>query len=293
MDNAPYGTTYDAVAHVIQLDIAIKSKRYEDPPTEALADVNFGANPGDFVALVGPSGAGKSTLLNTIAGLDKDLDGYIHIDGKPIQANGEIGAPQSAFVFQTPRLMPWLTALDNVRLVLGKTPQDEAHAKQTLEEVQLGEFLHAYPGQLSGGMQRRVALARAFAVKPGLLLMDEPFVSLDEPTAIRLRTQLLALWSKLKPTVLYVTHDLREAIALADRLLFFSSRPGRIVLDRPVTIERPRTQEDVDNFYRELLAMHPDLLSGLVKAAVLEKDAHSTPGTSTHERASQPKQGAG
>src|SRR6185437_2046626 len=132
-------------------------------------------------------------------------------------------------VFQTPRLMPWLSARDNVRLALDHAPDSAPRAERMLREMQLGGFLDAFPGQLSGGQQRRVALARAFVGDPDLLLLDEPFQSLDAPTAQHLRDLLLALWARRRPTILFVTHDLREALSLGDRVLFLSASPGRIV----------------------------------------------------------------
>ena len=163
--------------------------------------------------------------------------------------------------------MPWLTVLDNLLLVLDKAPQSVARCRHLLSEVGLAEVEHAFPNQLSGGMQRRVALARAFAVRPELLLMDEPFISLDAPTATRLRGLLLTLWAELRPTVLFVTHHLREALALADRVLFLSKGPGRVVLEVPVQLPRPRQLEDagVGELHDRLLAQYPDLLSGLVE----------------------------
>ena len=246
-----------------RLEVSIRRKVYPDAPTAALEELNFRAERGELVAVVGPSGSGKSTLLNIIGGLDRDLEGSVRIDEQDITEGGTSG--RVGFIFQAPRLMPWLSALDNVRLVLGEQADRTARARRLLGEVELHGFEQAFPGQLSGGMQRRVALARAFAVEPALLLMDEPFVSLDAPTAGRLRQQLLALWQQLKPTVLYVTHDLREALAIADRVLFLSGRPGRVVLDERITLSRPRDLNDagVSELHARLLREHPDILSGL------------------------------
>ena len=216
---------------------------------------------------MGPSGAGKSTLLNIISGLDRDLDGEVQVDGQPLHPGGAATPVRIGFVFQEPRLMPWLTVLDNLLLVLDKEPQSVARCRHLLSEVGLAEVEHAFPSQLSGGMQRRVALARAFAVRPELLLMDEPFLSLDAPTAARLRDLLLTLWGELRPTVLFVTHHLREALALAERVLFLSRGPGRVVLEVPVHLARPRQLDDasVGELHDRLLAQYPDLLSGLVE----------------------------
>ena len=242
------------------LRIAIERKAFESPPTVALEGVRFAVEPGEFVAIVGPSGAGKSTLLNIVAGLDPRYTGEV------ICTNGaeEAHEHRVGFVFQAPRLMPWLTALDNVRLVLPPEAGSAGVARKILVEVGLAGFEDAYPGQLSGGMQRRVALARAFGVRPMLLLMDEPFASLDEPLAWRLRGGLHELWSHHRPTVLFVTHDLTEALSLADRVLFLSPRPGRVVWEQPVGLPRPRARDDpeVERLRADLLARHPELLAG-------------------------------
>jgi len=242
----------------IRIDIARKA--FESPPAVALEGLTLTIAPGEFVAIVGPSGAGKTTLLNIVAGLDR---GY---EGEVVHAGGGNGAgdPRIAYVFQTPRLMPWLTALDNVRLVLPQEAGSAEAAREILVEVGLHGYEDAYPGQLSGGMRRRVALARAFSVKPALLLMDEPFASLDDPLAWRLRGGLHALWSHHRPTVLFVTHDLTEALSLADRVLFLSPRPGRVVWEQPVELPRPRGRDDsgVERLRAGLLARHPELLAG-------------------------------
>ena len=242
------------------LRIEIERKAFENPPTLALEGLELTVEPGEFVAIVGPSGAGKSTLLNIVAGLDRRYEGEVapaaDMDGARDRRVG--------YVFQTPRLMPWLTALGNVCLVLPHEAGSVEAAREILAEVGLQGFEDAYPGQLSGGMQRRVALARAFSVNPVLLLMDEPFASLDEPLAWRLRGRLQALWRRRRPTVLFVTHDLKEALSLADRVLFLSSRPGRIVWDQPVELPRPRERDDpgVERLRADLLARHPELLAG-------------------------------
>ncbi|NNG05897.1 MAG: ABC transporter ATP-binding protein [Inquilinus sp.] len=246
------------------LDINVRRKIYAarngSPGPAALSGLEFHIPEGQLVCLVGPSGCGKTTLLNLIGGLDSDFDGEIAFDAAP--ADRRIG-----YMFQTPRLMPWLTVLDNVRLVLDD--ETDAAARRLLVEMELGDVLDAYPSQLSGGMQRRVALARAFAIEPQLLLLDEPFVSLDAPIADRLRTALLDLWKSRPTTVLFVTHDLREALCLADRIVFLSAGPGRVVHEMPVLLPRPRHADDaaVEAARRRLLAERPGLLAGLDTAA--------------------------
>ena len=251
----------------MELEVNVIRKDYPATGVCALKGLRFSASAGEFLAIVGPSGAGKSTLLNIIAGLDNDVEGEVLMDG---HALGEAVRPAKhiGFMFQEARLMPWLTVLENLLLVLGQTTESKHTARRLLADVGLSDFERAYPGQLSGGMQRRLALARAFAVRPALLLMDEPFLSLDAPTASRLRQLLMKLWKAWRPTVLFVTHNLREALALADRVLFLSGRPAQVVLSVPVTLAHPRDLEDVKigELRDRLLNEHPDLLSGLTGA---------------------------
>lgn len=246
------------------LEIAINRKTYPDRGGRvhvALADLSLRAKRGELVCVVGPSGCGKSTLLNVIGGLDHDVDGVVTMGGVVPQHG--IG-----FMFQEPRLMPWLTVLDNVTLVAGNSADKQQRARELLTAMELGDVLHAYPGSLSGGMQRRVALARAFVIDPALLLMDEPFVSLDAPTANRLRNMLITLWQRCNTTVVFVTHDLREALSLGDRVCFLSGAPGKLVLDMPIDLPRPRSADDpaVLALQAKLLKEHPELLAGLASS---------------------------
>jgi ABC-type nitrate/sulfonate/bicarbonate transport system ATPase subunit len=215
----------------------------------AIEGLNFSVAQDDFVCILGPSGCGKTTTLNLIAGLDADFSGEI--------ARGpEVAERRLGYVFQTPRLLPWRSVTENIALAAG---EDEATARKIadlLKEVGLAGFEHAFPSQLSLGMQRRAALARAFAVEPGLLLMDEPFVSLDEATAARLRLVLLTLWRERPVTVLFVTHDSREAIELGQRLLVLSAAPARLTADLRVPLS-PAERADpaaVERFRKEKLA---------------------------------------
>jgi NitT/TauT family transport system ATP-binding protein len=253
------------------LEIEIDRKCYPDRGGRAhvaLAGLSMHVAAGEFVCVVGPSGCGKSTLLNVVGGLDRDVEGSVRLDGQPPGAG--IGV-----MFQEPRLMPWLTVLDNVLLVAGDDESARGRARALLDAMALGDVLDAYPGRLSGGMQRRVALARAFVNEPRLLLMDEPFVSLDVPTADRLRAMLATLWQRRRSTVLFVTHDLREALALADRVCFLSAAPGRVVLEVPVALPRPRRPGDaaVAELHARLLARHPELLAGLPQPALTMETA--------------------
>jgi NitT/TauT family transport system ATP-binding protein len=244
------------------LEIRIDHKRYPDRagrPHLALSGLRLEVARGEFVCVVGPSGCGKSTLLNIVGGLDRDMDGQVTMNGAFPEDVG--------FMFQEPRLMPWMSVLDNVLLVArpGDAARQRERATALLRAMELGDVLDAWPTRLSGGMMRRVALARAFINEPELLLMDEPFVSLDTPTANRLREMLVEQWQRCGASVLFVTHDLREALALADRVCFLSAAPGRVVLDLAIDLPRPRdaASSAVDHLYQSLLARHPELLAGL------------------------------
>jgi len=225
------------MAAVTQLEIDVRSKRYpavgQAPPVVALNELHFTASVGEFVCIVGPSGCGKTTLLNIIAGLDTDFTGNI-----VLPATAGRGRPVIGYVFQKPRLLPWRTVEENIRLVLSPAQNRTASVDELLAVMGLIEARHTYPERLSVGMARRVALVRAFAVEPDLLLMDEPFVSLDEETADRLRTLLLDIWSRRPTTVLFVTHDTREAAQLADRVILLTASPGS--LRSIVGIDTPR-----------------------------------------------------
>ena len=256
------------MAGVTRLEVWIARKHYPGAARPAIDSLRLSANAGEIVGIVGPSGCGKSTLLNIVAGLDGAFEGSVEIDGRPFRHALDVrDGPAPArigMMFQASRLMPWLTVLENLHLVRGRDPGDLVRARQLLRDVGLEEVENAYPGQLSGGMQRRVALARAFAIEPELLLLDEPLVSLDAPTAARLRRHLVELWQATRPAVLYVTHELREALAVADRVVFLSPGPARVVLELPVGLSRPREPGDaaVGELHDRLLVRHPELLAG-------------------------------
>ena len=233
------------------LQVHIAAKRFGTGPC-TMQELRFSARPGELLAIVGPSGAGKTTLLKIISGLERDFEGSVQL---PADA-------KTSLMFQEPRLMPWLSVAGNLQLV---APQVElAQINEALQRVGLQGYANLFPSQLSGGMQRRVALLRAFLTQPQRLLLDEPFESLDQPTAEQLRAQLLGLWQLRKPTVLLVTHSLPEALALADRVLFLSSGPARIALDYTVPAARPRALESdvVRSLGQALLRQHPELLKG-------------------------------
>lgn len=231
----------------------------------------------EFLCIVGPSGCGKTTLLNIIAGLDKNASGSVTLGNQ--QSLHDI---RISYMFQTPRLLPWLSVLENVQLVLDENPENKDKAEELLKQMDLTDSLNEFPNRLSGGMQRRVALARAFATEPDLLLLDEPFVSLDVPVGNLLRELLLNLWQQSPTTVLFVTHDLRESIFLADRIAFLSRAPSHVILSESVTIRRPRNIEDpqIDDFRKNLLHKHQSLLHGMASQTnyqTMDADSSSIP----------------
>ena len=217
----------------------------------AIADLNLNLKSGEFICLVGPSGCGKTTLLNIIADLDNDYQGSIELSRQSIR-------PKIGYIFQNPRLLPWRTVRENIELVVEESLSANI-IDNLLEVMQLTPSQHVYPERLSLGMSRRVAITRAFAVDPDLLLMDEPFVSLDAPTARQIRDLLLSLWQQRPHTVLFVTHDLREAIALADRLIFLSSSPMSVISEINVPIPRAERHDEtaIETFRQQLLNDYP------------------------------------
>ena len=218
-----------------QLELHIKQKSYRAATggrLQVLDQLSITLPKGEVAALVGPSGCGKTTLLRVIMGLDRDFEGVVSLP-----ANCRLGV-----VFQEPRLLPWWTVEQNIRLA---APQASPEALSALfAALELTEHRRHYPSELSLGLARRVALARAFAIEPDLLILDEPFVSLDAPLAERLRAELVELVSRKPVTTLLVTHSMDEAIGLADRILLLSASPARILADVP--IERPRSARSAD-----------------------------------------------
>jgi NitT/TauT family transport system ATP-binding protein len=216
--------------------------RTPDQTVQALTDVNLEVGEGEFVALLGPTGCGKSTLLRVVSDLEHPGFGVVEVRGHPAAAARR--ANEFGFVFQEPALLPWRSALDNVMLPLEvvKYPieQRRARCERLLEMVGLTNFVNRYPHELSGGMKQRVAIVRALAWNPSILLMDEPFSALDELTKAELQDELLAIWARERKTILFVTHNLSEAVYLADRVAVMSAHPGRIVATIPVELARPR-----------------------------------------------------
>jgi len=228
------------------VSLAGVSKRFRLPGRELLAlhEVSLAVTEGEFVSVIGPSGCGKSTLLRLVAGLIEPSAGTITIAGEPpaqARARRELG-----FVFQEPTLLPWRTALDNVTLLLevarrGSAAERRQRGLELLELVGLRDFAQARPAKLSGGMQRRVGIARALALDPRILLLDEPFGALDEITRQRMNMELLNIWTHQATTALLVTHNVGEAVFLSDRVLVMATNPGRMVAEVSVDLPRPRS----------------------------------------------------
>ncbi|MEJ1158100.1 ABC transporter ATP-binding protein [Prosthecomicrobium sp. N25] len=206
--------------------------------TRALERVTLTVGPGEIVAVVGGSGCGKSTMLRLVSGLDHATEGRIVVDGTVIAEPH----PAVGLVFQEPRLLPWLTVADNVGFGLADLPREEREARvaAALGKVGLAEHARRWPRELSGGQAQRVAIARALVARPTVLLLDEPFSALDAFTRADLQDHLLDLWADSRPTLVLVTHDIEEALVLADRVVVMRPKPGRIAAEFPVELSRPR-----------------------------------------------------
>lgn len=223
--------------------------------------VSFGVRDGEFLCLLGPSGCGKSTTLRVIGGLLAAASGTVRVDGRPPAEAWE----EIAYVFQSPRLVPWRDALGNVVLAMelrwgrsakGGREAMHARARELLELVGLGADARKYPRMLSGGERQRVAIARALAVEPRIILMDEPFAALDIATRRRMREEIVAIWQRTRKTVVFVTHDVDEALALADRVLLFSNKPARILETLAIAAPRPRALESDAELARHRARLH-------------------------------------
>ena len=210
-------------------------------PFLAVDGATLEVSPGEFVSIVGPSGCGKTTFLNAVDGLQAISGGSLELNGRAIVKPG----PDRAMVFQQPSLLPWRTVLGNVVYGLemqGRTSraQRAERARELIQLVGLGGFEHAFPTELSGGMQQRVNLARALATDPDMLLLDEPFAALDAQTREFMQSELLRIWGETRKTALFITHDIKEAVYLADRVMVFTKRPGRVKACVDVDLPRPR-----------------------------------------------------
>jgi NitT/TauT family transport system ATP-binding protein len=227
------------------------SKRFvtRHKKTHTLENINLEFNPGEFVCLLGPSGCGKSTLLNIIAGLEKCTDGRVALSGKEIKGAG----PDRAVMFQESALFPWLRVIDNVEfgMKMAGIPKEERKEKalKYLKMVHLTKFQNSYVHELSGGMKQRVALARALTLDAEVLLMDEPFAALDSQTKNILQLELQQIWWETKKTIIFVTHNVEEAVLLADRVMVMSANPGKIKKEFKIQLARPRVLENIDLAY--------------------------------------------
>ena len=226
----------------LKIDNVVKEYVGNKGKTVALNGVSLDIKENEFICVVGPSGCGKSTLLNIIAGLLEPTSGAVYLDGKKIEGTGV----ERGVVFQGYALFPWRTVLKNVMfgLEMKRMPKAQAEeiAKKYIKAVGLEGFEHAYPKELSGGMRQRVAIARAYAADPEVLLLDEPFGALDAQTRVQLQSELLNTWEHEKKTCFFITHDVDEAIILAQRVIIMSARPGRIKKIVDIDIPYPRTQ---------------------------------------------------
>jgi len=227
-------------------EVALRNVTRSYDGTQALADVSLSVAAGEFCCLVGPSGCGKTTLLRTIAGLETPDVGSVVVDGDPVTEPGI----ERAMVFQDHALFPWRTVRQNVRFGLDRPACEcadcTARVNELLALVGLADCADAYPSELSGGMKQRVGIARALAVDPEVLLMDEPFGSVDARTRDKLHTELLNIWDQTGQTVLFVTHDVDEAVTLGQRVAIMDADPGRVRSQLTVDLPRPRSRTDTD-----------------------------------------------
>jgi NitT/TauT family transport system ATP-binding protein len=224
-----------------KLSVSRLSKSFGD--LDVLRGISLGVERGEFISVVGPSGCGKTTFLRIVAGLERATAGEVSIDGRIVSGPGT----DRGFVFQNDSLLPWRTVFTNAmigREITGSIgPDDRRRTMELLKLVGLEGFENYHPRQLSGGMRQRVNLARALAIDPEILLMDEPFAALDAQTREIMQTELLRIWERGQKTVLFVTHQIDEAVFLSDRVLVFARRPGRIQAEIPIPLPRPRNLE--------------------------------------------------
>lgn len=252
---------------------------------KAIDDVSITIKEGEFVSLLGPSGCGKSTILNLIAGFDRQSDGTIKVSGESVKAPG----PDRVVVFQEHGLFPWMTVLENVAFGLkqqgvGKKERLE-RAREQIRYVHLGKFADRYPHELSGGMKQRAAIARALIMNPKILLMDEPFAALDEQTRLVLHKELEDIWMKTGKTILFITHNIREAVMLSDRVLVMSTRPGTIKKEFVVQAARPRDSADplIHHVERSVMDCLADEMEKVIKEE-MDDDNYSFKKNDLHNR---------
>jgi NitT/TauT family transport system ATP-binding protein len=248
------------------IELAGVTKRFLTPAGDAftaLRDVNLTVAPGQFCAVVGPTGCGKSTTLTLVAGLDRPSSGEVRVGGQPV--HGIAGG--TSFMFQSDALLPWKTVLANVAMgpLFHGVPRKQAlaDAREWLRVVGLGGFEDHHPHQLSGGMRKRVSLAAALINEPSILLMDEPFGALDVQTKAIMSNELLGLWDQTRPSVIFVTHDLEEAIALADRVVVITAGPGTVKAVYEIDLPRPRGAVQEIRFEPRFLELHQQIWESL------------------------------
>jgi NitT/TauT family transport system ATP-binding protein len=259
--------------HVLQITDVSKTFISKGRIVEALRPVNLEVAAGEFVCFLGPSGCGKSTLLSIIAGLQEPTTGQVWANGKQVKGPGT----DRILLFQEAALFPWLDVQQNIEFGLRqagvKARERHAIARKFIETVHLKGFERSYVHQLSGGMRQRAAIARALAINPAILLMDEPFGALDAFTRDRLHAELESIWAETQKTILFVTHNVREAVALGDRVIVFAPRPGRIVREFRIDLPRPRSLED-----HNLVDLSTEILQALRSEMVAseEEENHGT-----------------
>ena len=254
------------------IEVKNLTKTFENMEKKAfkvLDNISLEVKKEEFVSVLGPSGCGKSTLLNTVSGLETFDSGSIMVSGKPVSsANGNA---RIGYVFQNPRLLNWMTIEKNITYALSGTdiPKEQwkGIAQDAIKTVGLKGVENSYPLQLSGGMQQRVSIARALAIKPDIILMDEPFSHLDEITAEKLRKELLDVWQKTKVSILFVTHDMSEAVFLSDKIYMMSAKPTTIFMEYRVKMKRPRNKLD-----GSLLKIERQLMGKFQKKCALGAD---------------------
>ena len=259
---------------ILKVDHLTKVFETRKRQTVALNDINFETHRREFLCIVGPSGCGKSTLVRILAGLDRQSAGQVLLAGQPVTGPGA----DRGMVFQGYTLFPWLTVKRNVMFGLEMNNHGRTHAErealQWLDLIGLGKYADAYPHQLSGGMKQRVAIARALANQPRILLMDEPFSALDAQTRARMQSYLLEIWRKIDITIVFITHDLDEAVFLADRILVLKANPGEVAELIEVPVPRPRhAAQYVGPEFRAAR----DRLEALIHPPALADDAEGFP----------------
>ncbi len=273
-ESEPAVSTVKNGGYDLSIQHVSKSFQTKNGGVYVLEDVNLEIKQGEFVCLVGPSGCGKSTLMNIVAGLEKADSGEVWANGRRVYSAG----PDRVVIFQEAALFPWLNVIKNVEFGLklkGIDGRERKHiALEYLKMVHLTKFQNAHIHELSGGMKQRVAIARALAMNPEMLLMDEPFSALDAQTRWILHFELQNIWMKTKKTILFVTHNIREAVCLADRILILSTSPGRIKKEFFVDLPRPRDDNDV-NVAEYSMKIMEELKAEIDKVVKCEMDADS------------------